>query len=150
MIGSWFRPKRVLNVEEEARLVKAIRVAEEGHRGEVLVHLERRCRGGDALARAEKLFGKLGAHRTAGDTGVLLYVAVDDHKAAVYAGRGIHGAAAPGFWQEVVDAVASGFKQGQPVSGLETAVERVGNLLRATVPGVDGAGNELPDRVSQA
>ena len=87
MMGSWLRPGRVLSAAEETRLVAAIRRAEEANRGEVLVHVERRCPGGDALARAAKLFEKLGMRRTATDTGVLLYVAVKDHKAAVFAGQ---------------------------------------------------------------
>lgn len=128
----------------------AIRRAEAGHRGEVLVHLEQRCGKLEALTRAARLFEKLGLRRTAEDTGVLLYVAVADHKVAVYAGRGVHGAALPGFWQEVVDEVAAGFRKGDAIAGLETAVERIGGLLRTAVPGEDARGNELPDRVSQS
>ena len=146
----WKRATWKLSEAEQARLVDAIRRAEEGHRGEVLVHLERRCREQDALKRAAQLFEKLGMRNTAADTGVLLYVAVEDRKAAVYAGQGIHGAALPGFWQEVVDAVATGFREGQPLPGLEKAVERIGGLLRTAVPGEDTAGNELPNVVNQS
>lgn len=144
------RPKWKLSKAEEARLVEAIRRAEEGHRGEVVVRLERSCRGGEPLARAAQVFEDLGMRRTAADTGVLLYVAVADRKAAVYAGQGVHGAAQPGFWQEVVDGLAQGFREGAPVVGLETAIERIGGLLRTAVPGEDTRGNELPDVVSQA
>ncbi len=143
------RPRWKLSKEEEARLVAAIRRAEEGHRGEVVVRLERSCRG-EPLARAAQLFEELGMSRTAADTGVLLYVAVADRKAAVYAGQGVHGAAQPGFWQEVVDGLAQGFREGSPVGGLEAAIERIGGLLRTAVPGEDTRGNELPDVVSQA
>ncbi|OJT22737.1 hypothetical protein BO221_23615 [Archangium sp. Cb G35] len=150
MDWSWIRPRWKLSKAEEARLVAAIRRAEEGHRGEVVVRLERSCRGGEPLARAAQLFEELGMRRTAADTGVLLYVAVADRKAAVYAGQGVHGAAQPGFWQEVVDGLAQGFREGAPVAGLETAIERIGGLLRTAVPGEDTRGNELPDVVSQA
>ncbi|MCY1077306.1 TPM domain-containing protein [Archangium lansingense] len=142
------RPKWKLSKEEESRLVAAIRRAEEGHRGEVLVHLERKCPGGEPLARAAQLFEQLGLRRTAEDTGVILYVALSDRKAAVYAGQGVHGAAQPGFWQEVVDALARGFREGSAVTALEAAVERIGDLLRTAVPGEDTRGNELPNVVS--
>ena len=145
----WQRKKRVLNASEEQRLVEAIRRAEKGHRGEVLVHVERRCEGGQALARAARLFDSLGMRRTAADTGVLLYVAVEDRQTAVFAGRGVHGAAQPEFWKSVVDTVADGFKRQDAMGGLEAAVERIGSLLLTVVPGEDVAGNELPDRVSQ-
>ena len=138
-----------MNASEEQRLVEAIRRAEQGHRGEVLVHLERRCEGGDALARAARLFDSLGLRRTAADTGVLLYVALEDRKTAVFAGRGVHGAAEPGFWKAVVDTVADGFRRQDAVGGLVAAVERIGGLLLTAAPGEDVAGNELPDRVSQ-
>ncbi|AKJ04777.1 TLP18.3/Psb32/MOLO-1 phosphatase superfamily protein [Archangium gephyra] len=144
------RPRWKLSKTEEARLVAAIRRAEEGHRGEVVVRLERSCHGVEPLARAAQLFEELGMRRTAADTGVLLYVAVADRKAAVYAGQGVHGAAQPGFWQEVVDGLAQGFREGSPVVGLETAIERIGGLLRTAVPGEDARGNELPDVVSQS
>jgi uncharacterized membrane protein len=72
----WQRVKRVLTPQEEARLVEAIRRAEQGNRGEVLVHVERRCVGGNALARAMALFEKR-VRQTAADTGVILYVAVE-------------------------------------------------------------------------
>lgn len=128
--------------------MEAIRRAEQRNRGEVLVHVERQCVGGSALARAMALFEKQG-RQTAADTGVLLYVAVEERKVAVYAGRGVPGAAMPGFWQTVVDAVNEGLRQGETVTGLVTAVDRMGELLRTVLPGEDVAGNELPDRVSQ-
>ena len=131
-------------------LVEAIRRAEAGNQGEVRVHVERTCKGGNPLSRAAHLFEGLGMRRTTKDTGVLLYVAVVDRKAAVYAGRGVHGAALPGFWQEVVGAVAKGFREDAAVPTLVTAVERIGGLLRQAAPGVDVAGNELPDGVSQS
>ncbi len=140
--------RRFLTGPEEAQVVAAIEAAEAGHRGEIMVHVEARCRGGDALARAGVLFDELGVGATRDGTGVLLYVAVDDRKTAVFAGSGVHGAAAPGFWQEVVDQVAEGFRSGAPTAGLTAAVGAAGDLLRRVVPGEDEAGDELPNRVS--
>ncbi|WP_163868768.1 TPM domain-containing protein [Myxococcus eversor] len=150
MVWPWSRSKRILGKAQEAELVDAIRRAESGNRGEVRIHLEHTCEGGNALSRARLLFARLGMRRTAKDTGVLLYVAVKDRQAAVYAGRGVHGAALPGFWQEVVDLVAKGFREDAAVPGLVSAVERIGELLRTAAPGLDVSGNELPDQVSQS
>ena len=88
--------------------------------------------------------------RTVEATGVLLYVAVKDRSAAVFAGAGIHGAAGDGFWQDAIDAVARGFASGQPASGIVCALDMIGSLLRASAPGEDTAGNELPDEVTQS
>ncbi|MEM1414481.1 MAG: TPM domain-containing protein [Myxococcota bacterium] len=128
-------------------VVDAIRDAERGHRGEIRVHVEARCKG-DALARAAALFEELGMRGTAGDTAVLLYVALASRKVAVFAGEGIHGAGAEGFWDEVAGVVAEGFGKGAPVEGLTGAVARIGELLRTHAPGPDREGNELPDAVT--
>jgi uncharacterized membrane protein len=141
-------PPAFLTELESARLVRAIGDAERGNRGEVRVHLERRCADTDALARARDVFAKLGMHKTQQDTGVLLYVAIDDRRAAVFAGAGIHPAGAESFWQEVIDEVAKHFSEGATAAGLCHAVERIGELLREHVPGDDTAGNELPNAVT--
>lgn len=133
----------------ERRVVAAIGAAERGHRGEIAVHVEERYPGDGPLARAAELFTALGLERTAEGTGVLLYVALEDRKAAVFAGPGVHGAGAPGFWKGVTDAVARGFAGGDPAAGLEEALTEVGALLCEAAPGEDVHGDELPNRVTQ-
>jgi uncharacterized membrane protein len=139
-----------LDAAGEAAVVAAIKRAERGNRGEVRVHLEARAPGGDALARAEQLFRALGVHRTKDGTGVLLYVAVDDRKAAVFAGPGVHGAQGVTFWQGVTDAVAAEAREGRLAAGLVAALDLVGAALRERVAGDDRHGNELPDAVSSS
>lgn len=129
-------------------MVAAIGRAEAGNRGEVQVHLEARYPGDGPLGRAAALFAELGMDATRDGTGVLLYVAVEDRKAAVFAGPGIHAAGEDGFWQSAVEAIAAGFARGDRAGGLVAALDRIGDLLRAEVPGEDAAGDELPDRVS--
>ncbi|MEO0325111.1 MAG: TPM domain-containing protein [Myxococcota bacterium] len=128
-------------------VVAAIAEAERGHRGEIRVHVEARCKG-EALARAALLFEELGMRRTAEATGVLLYVALASRKVAVFADAGVHASAEDGFWDRVVEAVAGGFRSGEPVAGLLEAVGRIGVLLRAHAPGGDVAGDELPNTLS--
>lgn len=145
----WFE-RRYITRAEERRVVDAITAAERGHRGEIRVHLEARYPGDGPVARAAELFDELGMGATADGTGVLLYVAVDDRLAAVYAGPGVYGAAEPGFWRDVIHAVTDGFARGDRAGGLVAALERVGALLREAAPGEDTGGNELPDAVSQS
>ena len=140
--------KRRLNKNEEARVLAAIGRAERGNRGEVRVHLEGRCPAADPLERAARLFDELGMRETRDDTGVLLYVAERERKAAVYAGSGIHGARESGFWQEVIGFVSQGYAAGQKAEGLELALDAIGALLREVTPGDDSAGDELPNAVS--
>lgn len=136
-----------LNPEDEQVLLAAIRRAEKGSRGEVQVHLERTW-DGDPVVRAEEMFSQLGLDRTAEGTGVLLYVAVESRKAAVWAGDGLHGATEPRFWNHVVARVVDGYRSGAAVQGLCSAIDLVGDLLRKHFPAQDVAGNEVPDKVS--
>jgi uncharacterized membrane protein len=129
---------------DEQRIVRAIANAERDNRGEVQVHVERRCVG-DPLVRACALYKSVGLEGTEGDTGVLLYVASQSRVSAVYSGAGLHARAEDGFWQVVSDRVAAGYGQGQPVDGICDALRHIGDLLRSLVPGSDDAGNERPD-----
>lgn len=141
--------KQLLTAADDARLVAAIAAAEKGSRGEVRVHLERRCPTADPLDRARDRFAHLNMHATADATGVLLYVALSPRVACVFAGEGVHGAANEGFWDEVVDCVGRGFADGRAAAGLLEAIDRVGALLRRVVPDDgDARGNELSDEVS--
>lgn len=144
----WKRP--LMTYVQEQALVDAIGAAEAGNRGEVRVHIEARCQGPDAFARAEAIFGLLEMHQTEEGTGVLLYVAVEDRKAAVYAGPGVYGQAADGFWDDVIALVADGYRVGKPVEGLQGALNEIGQLLREVVPGEDTGGNELPNEVTSS
>ncbi len=147
--GSRFGRARI-GARDEAAIVDAIRRAERGSRGEVRVHLERRCPLDEPMGRARSLFGELGMGSTREATGVLLYVSLRPRAACVYAGEGVHGAAEPGFWQEVADRVARGFAEGRAAEGLVRAVDAIGALLRRAAPGDDRAGNELEDAVSRS
>ncbi len=131
-----------------AKLVEMIGEAERDNRGEVRVHIENKCPTEDVLGRAKQLFAKLGMHKTRDDTAVLLYLAIEDRKVAVYAGEGIYGAAQEGFWSGVAAEVAGGFKAGDSLGGLCNALEMVGHLLREHAPGDDSAGDELPNQVT--
>jgi uncharacterized membrane protein len=133
---------------QQQRVVAAIDAAERGHRGEIGVHLEARYTGDGPLARAGELFHSLGMDQTRDGTGVLLYVAVADRRAAVWAGPGVYGATAPEFWKVATDRVAQGFAEGQPAEGLVSALTAIGELLLTAAPGSDDAGDELPNRVT--
>lgn len=140
--------KKLLTLADDVRVVEAIGRAEQGSRGEVRVHLERKCVPADPLERAREVFEALDMYETAEQTGVLLYVSLEPRIVSVFAGQGIHGAAAPGFWDEVIDRVAKGFAEGQAAKGLIEALDEIGKLLREAVPGEDTHGNELPNTIT--
>jgi uncharacterized membrane protein len=144
----WLK-KNLLSPTDEDAIVAAIGRAEEGNRGEVRVHLEKKCpHPGGPLARAEEKFYRLGMHQTLEATGVILYVAVQEQVAAVYAGPGVHTCCPKSFWKEITEEVSRGAREGELIDTLIAAVDSIGDLLREHIPGTKEIENELPDEVS--
>ena len=94
-------------------------------------------------------FGALGLHRTRDRTGVLLYASLAEHKAEVLADEGIYAKAPPAVWDEVVQLLVAGLRRGEPAEGFVAAVERTGDILKATLPPRGDDLNELPNQLLQ-
>ena len=120
----------------------------EGHTAaEVRVHLDHSC-DGDALRQAIKVFERLGMHKTAARSGVLVYVSVTDRKLAVIGDRGIHERVGEAYWQGLVAAVRERMRRQQPRDGLIHAIAEVGRELGRHFPRRSDDKNELSDDVS--
>lgn len=87
-------------------------------------------------------------HSTAGRTGVLLFVAVAEHRAEVIADEGIYAVAPREVWDSVVARVIDGVRRGRLVDGLEAGVQRAGEILAEHVPPVGDNPNETPDELT--
>lgn len=133
----------VLSSADRARITSAIKSAEQGHRGEIVVHVEVRCF--DALKRAAKLFHQLGVDKTKEGTGVLLYVATETRRAAVWAGPGVKDGDALATWRPVFDAMAT--HKNDELAGVIAAVGALGEILKTRCAGDDTHGNELGDEL---
>jgi uncharacterized membrane protein len=117
------------------------------------VHLERRLpRGaagpGDALGRAAEVFAALGMQATAERSGVLIYLAVDDHKLAILGDSGVHARVGDAYWQRVRDGMVERLRQGAAREAILHAVSEVGAVLQRFFPRRPDDQNELSDRVS--
>src|SRR6185503_5889423 len=118
-----------LGAADRTRVTEAIAAAEKGHRGEIVVHVELRCL--DALKRAARLYGTLGVDRTKDRTGVLLYIASANRRAAVWAGIGVRAGDKLETWQPVFAAL-----EGKPlVDGVCAAVAAIGKVLETHAAG---------------
>ena len=141
--------KRLLDGAGRRRVVDAIGAAEVRSHGEIRVHLEDTVRGGDPVARARKVFEKLGMTATERRNGVLVYVAVKDRQFAVVGDSGIHAKVAEGFWDDVAAARGRRFAAGEFADGLAEAIGRLGDALAAHFPrAADADVDELPDSIS--
>lgn len=88
-----------------------------------------------------------GIHKTQGATGVLLFVSLFERRVIVFADEGIDAKVDARFWEGVDDAVLDGIRRGSMRDGLVEGVRRVGELLAARFPRLEGDRNEIPDRI---
>jgi putative membrane protein len=92
-------------------------------------------------------FFSKGLHRTREETGILIYLSVFEGKVWVLGDRGVNAAVPPGFWQEVVDQVVTGIKEGRPAAAICAAVGRIRGVLAEKFPAAPGDTNELQNLI---
>ena len=148
---SLFKPrqqKHFFSPEEEARIINAIRTAEQQTSGEVRLYIESKCRFVDPLDRAAEIFLQLKMHETANRNGVLIYIAIHDHQLAVFADEGIYNKAGQQFWNNAVRTMLSEFKKEHYADGLIEVISKTGLLLKTHFPYDSSTDkNELPDDI---
>ena len=139
--------RQILNHEEDRRIVEAIRQAELNTSGEIKVHIENHCRG-DVEERSLFVFNRLKMNETKQHNGVLIYLAVRDHKFAILGDEGINKVVEPDFWNDIRNLMAAAFKEGRFAEGLEQGILRCGEKLKTHFPYQSDDVNEIPDEIS--
>lgn len=90
-------------------------------------------------------FQEQGLRRTSGRTGILLFVALLEHRVVVLADEAIDHALEPGeSWDEVVALILEGIRAGQITEGIERAVGRCGEILSHPLPIQPDDVDEIP------
>ena len=133
--------------EEKKDIVHAIREAERNTSGEIRVHLEEKCKDA-AFDRAVQVFHKLKMDQTAQRNGVLIYLAVKDHKFAIIGDEAIDKVTEEGFWDDVKDVMQANFRNEEYTKGLTVGIAMVGEKLKRYFPYKTEDQNELPDDIS--
>jgi uncharacterized membrane protein len=136
-----------LTEAQERQVIKAIEKAEQQTSGEVRVHIEHHCKV-DPLERADRIFHDLGMDQTELQNGVLIYIASDDHKAAVYAGKGIFNKVETDFWSDVLHILTEHFKKGEYEKGIVDAITKAGAKLFDLFPYQKADIDELSNDIS--
>jgi putative membrane protein len=99
---------------------------------------------------AQQQFAAISARAAGSDTGVLIFVAVDDRQVVVLAEKALHEKADEAAWKAAADAVGAAMKGGHdPTAGIVKAVEICGAALRAHFPSDGGGGHVFSDRPVQ-
>lgn len=139
--------KDFFSPEQQQLLIDAIAAAEANTSGEIMVHIERVCKG-DPVARAWKIFGKLNMHKTKLRNGVLIYLATESHQFAIVGDEGIHQRVGHSFWELNRDEAIKAFREGRFTEGLTGVLDHLGEQLHLYFP-VDGDNpNELKNDIS--
>lgn len=91
-------------------------------------------------------FVRHGVHRTRDRSGILVLIALFEHRVRILADEGIHAAVPAATWETLALDTARAVRDGRPGAALLRAVERCGALLAEHGPRrrADDA-NELPD-----
>jgi uncharacterized membrane protein len=139
--------QQFFSADEVERVVAAIQEAESGTSGEIRVHLQRHCPG-DPLALASKIFVKSGMEATACRNGVILFIATEAHRFAIYGDQGIHAKVGEAYWAAIRDALAADFARGAFCEGVCRAIAEIGGVLKTAFPRECNDVNELPDAPS--
>ena len=135
------------NKTEKEKIIQAIKDAELETSGEIRLHLDLRCKG-EALEQAVKMFEKLKMHETQLRNGTLIYLAVKDHKFAIFGDEGINEIVPDNFWEDVKEEMRARFVKGQFADGVARGIFLVGEKLKEFFPYQDNDINELPDDIS--
>lgn len=100
-----------------------------------------------AHRRAAAAFADLGLRHTQQRTGILILVALLEHRVVVLADKAINDALEPGeSWGEVVDRVLDGIVRGRATEGIVAAIHRCGEILSHPLP----ASADNPDEIHRA
>ena len=80
--------------------------------------------------RAEAAFLEEEVFRTRDRTGILIFLAIYEHRALILADEGINRAVPDGLWQSLVDDLVMGIREGRAVDALCDTIERCGQVLQ--------------------
>jgi uncharacterized membrane protein len=138
-----------LSVEDEEKVVEAIRLAEAKTSGEIRVHIERNCPK-DIFERTTEVFHSLEMDKTKQRNGVLIYVAIENKSFVIFGDEGINNVIDSDFWNTSRDLIASHFKMGDFAKGLIEGIEKAGKELSQYFPWSQGDTNELENTISKS
>ncbi len=139
--------EELLSEQDLERVHAAIRAAELRTSGEIRVHLDDVIVD-DVLDHAAFVFEELAMHRTRDRNGVLIYISVAQHRAAVIGDAGIHARLPKGFWNDVLGVILEQFRAERFAEGLCMGIERLTDQLAHHFPREANDSNELSDEIT--
>lgn len=145
--GQWLR-RRHFNAEVLAHVAERIRKSETKHTGELVLAVEAvmPSHEHDSHQRALEVYGRLRVWDTPLNSGVLLYIALDQRRIEIVADRAISATAEQ--WRGVCTRLQQAFAAKEYIEGLLQAVDDIEAILSIHAPLADDTDqvmNHLPD-----
>lgn len=134
---------------DEKAIVEAIKKGEYRTSGEIRLHIEMHCPIDNPYDRALQVFEKLEMHKTELANGILIYLAIEDHKLVVCGDKGINDIVGEDYWKSTVNLMVSLFKNEDYKEGLIQGIAEVSHKLKEHFPYESGDTNELSDDISK-
>ncbi|HET7577450.1 MAG TPA: TPM domain-containing protein [Sphingomicrobium sp.] len=97
--------------------------------------------------RAISIFKAAAERRTAGRTGILIYLSMAERRAEIIGDQAITSVTTPETWGEAMAALIVEVKEGRVADGMVAAIEEVGVVLSQHFPRSAGDVNEIPDKL---
>lgn len=142
--------KSFLSKEDKAKIMNAISKAENETSGEIRVHILKKNKIEDIFEEAIKWFSKLKMHLTKERNGILLVIAPNSRKFAIYGDEGINDKIDDSFWNKTRDNIQDSFKKEQYTQGIIKAVESTGKVLKIFFPIQPDDINELSNEITES
>jgi uncharacterized membrane protein len=140
-------PKSFFSKDELQKIGEAIAAIEEKTSAEIRVRLEKKCEG-DPLDRARILMNELGMTKTKGRNAVIIYIALEDHRFAIFGDEGIHKVMGDEGWKALSNQLAEYFRKGEFCEGLTQIIYKIGEMLAKPFPPAAENVNELTNEPS--
>jgi uncharacterized membrane protein len=116
---------------EHREIHEAIRAAEEGTSGDIVLYITHR-RMADALAAAHQAFKK--SCRKKPETSLLIFVSPLAHTFAIVGGDAVHDKMGQPWWESLTGILESRFKSEQFTTGLIEVIAEMGSALKNNFP----------------
>jgi uncharacterized membrane protein len=126
-------PKHFIEKLDEAKIVEAIRRAEQTTSGDIRVSVSHR-HPTDALGAAREHFLNSGMARTPGRHAVLIYFVPRAQTFAIWGDMGLNEKCGAKFWEDSAKRITARLKAGQLTQAIEEAVQDVGAVLAQHFP----------------
>lgn len=141
--GLWLR-RRHFDEEMLAHLGERIKNSEKSHTGELVIAIEAvmPSHEQEPYMRALEVYGRLRVWDTPLNSGVLLYLALDQRAIEIIADRGISATSAQ--WQQICDRLKERFAHADYIEGLLATVDDIEQVLLNHAP----QGNNTEDVLS--